>query len=225
MLVGNKCDETEARELTAKEGEEQARQWSSHFMETSAKTNYNVKELFQVRKNIPPLSQRVFQLLYILIKVRKCTYKYQQDQYPTPIKVYIRHTYSSYVSAQRVNSNINFFLFCYFEKGIVRCFCCFFSFNIMAYICLAREDVRRVTSANERARQCLLFCWFNCILYTRNKLSSFLFFSQKELLSLDKNRAMSLQPDSKNKASRSASAPPGTSGAGSEKLKDKCRLM
>ncbi|KAK4018781.1 GTP-binding protein Di-Ras2 [Daphnia magna] len=95
MLVGNKCDETEARELTAKEGEEQARRWSSHFMETSAKTNYNVKELFQ------------------------------------------------------------------------------------------------------------------------------------ELLSLDKNRAMSLQPDSKNKASRSASAPPGTSGAGpsSEKLKDKCRLM
>ncbi len=55
---------------------------------------------------------------------------------------------------------------------------------------------------------------------------SFLWFV-KELLSLDKNRAMSLQPDSKNKASRSASAPPGTSGAGSssEKLKDKCRLM
>lgn len=48
MLVGNKCDETEARELTAKEGEEQARKWSSHFMETSAKTNHNVKELFQV---------------------------------------------------------------------------------------------------------------------------------------------------------------------------------
>ena len=48
MLVGNKCDETESRELTAKEGEEQARRWSSHFMETSAKTNYNVKELFQV---------------------------------------------------------------------------------------------------------------------------------------------------------------------------------
>ncbi|EFX68411.1 hypothetical protein DAPPUDRAFT_63150 [Daphnia pulex] len=47
MLVGNKCDETDARELTAKEGEEQARQWSSHFMETSAKTNYKVKELFQ----------------------------------------------------------------------------------------------------------------------------------------------------------------------------------
>ena len=48
MLVGNKCDETESRELTAKEGEEQARRWSSHFMETSAKNNHNVKELFQV---------------------------------------------------------------------------------------------------------------------------------------------------------------------------------
>jgi GTPase SAR1 family protein len=48
MLVGNKCDETDARELTAKEGEEQARQWSANFMETSAKTNHKVKELFQV---------------------------------------------------------------------------------------------------------------------------------------------------------------------------------
>lgn len=48
MLVGNKCDETEARELTTREGEEQAKKWFCHFMETSAKTNHNVKELFQV---------------------------------------------------------------------------------------------------------------------------------------------------------------------------------
>ena len=48
MLVGNKCDETESRELTTKDGEEQARKWSCHFMETSAKNNHNVKELFQV---------------------------------------------------------------------------------------------------------------------------------------------------------------------------------
>lgn len=52
MLVGNKCDETEARELTVKEGEEQAKKWQSHFMETSAKTNHNVKELFQVGRLI-----------------------------------------------------------------------------------------------------------------------------------------------------------------------------
>jgi len=47
MLVGNKCDETEARELSEKEGDDQAKRWGSHFMETSAKTNHNVKELFQ----------------------------------------------------------------------------------------------------------------------------------------------------------------------------------
>jgi GTPase SAR1 family protein len=64
MLVGNKCDETDARELTAKEGEEQARQWSSHFMETSAKTNYNVKELFQVRLTLHPID-----VLYIFYEI------------------------------------------------------------------------------------------------------------------------------------------------------------
>ena len=54
MLVGNKCDETEARELTTREGEEHAKKMSCHFMETSAKTNHNVKELFQVSWQIAP---------------------------------------------------------------------------------------------------------------------------------------------------------------------------
>lgn len=49
MLVGNKCDEIGARELTVEEGKERARLWSSSFIETSAKANYNVKKLFQVR--------------------------------------------------------------------------------------------------------------------------------------------------------------------------------
>ncbi|KAI9565391.1 hypothetical protein GHT06_009183 [Daphnia sinensis] len=48
MLVGNKCDEMEARELTVEEGKEQARHWSSSFIETSAKANYNVKKLFRM---------------------------------------------------------------------------------------------------------------------------------------------------------------------------------
>lgn len=122
--------------------------------------------------------------------------------------------------------------FCYFEKkkDCAMLLLFFFSFNIMAYsICwLVKTSVvwRQRTNGPDNA-----FCSAASvqlyILYTKNirLSSSFLFFSQKELLSLDKNRAMSLQPDSKNKASRSASAPPGTSGAGSEKLKDKCRLM
>ncbi|XP_038049602.1 GTP-binding protein Di-Ras2-like isoform X2 [Patiria miniata] len=46
MLVGNKCDDGN-REVTIQEGMEQAKSWGCAFLETSAKTNYNVKELFQ----------------------------------------------------------------------------------------------------------------------------------------------------------------------------------
>lgn len=49
MLVGNKCDESaELREVTATEGQAEAAAWGVSFMETSAKTNHNVTELFQV---------------------------------------------------------------------------------------------------------------------------------------------------------------------------------
>lgn len=49
MLVGNKCDESdELRNVSEMEGKAQATSWSISFMETSAKTNHNVTELFQV---------------------------------------------------------------------------------------------------------------------------------------------------------------------------------
>lgn len=46
MLVGNKCDEYN-REVGTAEGAALAKRWNCGFLETSAKTNYNVKELFQ----------------------------------------------------------------------------------------------------------------------------------------------------------------------------------
>lgn len=52
MLVGNKCDESESREVDLQSGMEQAKRWGCAFMETSAKTNYNVKELFQELLNM-----------------------------------------------------------------------------------------------------------------------------------------------------------------------------
>jgi len=52
MLVGNKCDETENREVSAAEGEAEAARWGCNFMETSAKNNTNVKELFQELLNM-----------------------------------------------------------------------------------------------------------------------------------------------------------------------------
>lgn len=49
MLVGNKCDESaELREVSSSEGAAEAKSWGVSFMETSAKTNHNVKQLFQV---------------------------------------------------------------------------------------------------------------------------------------------------------------------------------
>ncbi|XP_032884351.1 GTP-binding protein Di-Ras3 [Amblyraja radiata] len=46
MLVGNKTDETQ-REVESTEGEALATKWMCSFLETSAKLNYNVQELFQ----------------------------------------------------------------------------------------------------------------------------------------------------------------------------------
>ncbi|NXA50497.1 DIRA2 protein, partial [Nothocercus julius] len=51
MLVGNKSDESQ-RELDAVEGEALASKWKCSFMETSAKMNYNVQELFQELLNL-----------------------------------------------------------------------------------------------------------------------------------------------------------------------------
>ncbi|CAM9664404.1 GTP-binding protein Di-Ras2-like [Lethenteron reissneri] len=51
MLVGNKCDET-TREVQTTEGEAQAKAWRCAFMETSAKMDYNVRELFQELLNL-----------------------------------------------------------------------------------------------------------------------------------------------------------------------------
>lgn len=52
MLVGNKNDETNGREVESGDGEAVAKRWKCAFMETSAKTNHNVKELFQELLNL-----------------------------------------------------------------------------------------------------------------------------------------------------------------------------
>ncbi|EIW86419.1 ras protein [Coniophora puteana RWD-64-598 SS2] len=46
MLVGNKCDKTYEREVSKEEGVQMARNFGCDFMETSARTAYNVELLF-----------------------------------------------------------------------------------------------------------------------------------------------------------------------------------
>lgn len=52
MLVGNKCDENSLREVTELDGKGEALAWGVSFMETSAKNNINVTELFQVNHQL-----------------------------------------------------------------------------------------------------------------------------------------------------------------------------
>ncbi|ETE63931.1 GTP-binding protein Di-Ras2, partial [Ophiophagus hannah] len=52
MLVGNKNDEDHNREIQTADGEAMAKKWKCAFMETSAKMNHNVKELFQELLNL-----------------------------------------------------------------------------------------------------------------------------------------------------------------------------
>ncbi|TNN20322.1 GTP-binding protein isoform 2 [Schistosoma japonicum] len=47
MLVGNKIDENDNREVSQAHGRALAQKWKCGFMETSAKSNFNVKEVFQ----------------------------------------------------------------------------------------------------------------------------------------------------------------------------------
>ena len=47
MLVGNKTDKSEERQVSPDEGEELAKKENVLFIETSAKLGYNIKSLFR----------------------------------------------------------------------------------------------------------------------------------------------------------------------------------
>ena len=48
ILIGNKCDEEEKREVTYEEGEKMASKYGMPFLETSAKTGRNVDRAFML---------------------------------------------------------------------------------------------------------------------------------------------------------------------------------
>jgi Ras-related protein Rab-6A len=60
MLVGNKTDLNERRQVSIEEGESKAREFSVMFIETSAKAGYNIKTLFtKVADALPRASSTV----------------------------------------------------------------------------------------------------------------------------------------------------------------------
>ncbi|XP_061400217.1 ras-related protein Rab6-like [Musca vetustissima] len=60
MLVGNKTDLAGKRQVTTEEGESRAKELNVMFLETSAKTSYNVKKLFErVASALPAVASAV----------------------------------------------------------------------------------------------------------------------------------------------------------------------
>lgn len=58
MLVGNKTDLNDKREVTSAQGEEEAKKNGLMFIETSAKAGHNVKQLFKrIAQALPGMEQ------------------------------------------------------------------------------------------------------------------------------------------------------------------------
>lgn len=58
MLVGNKTDLQDKRQVQTEEGEKKSKELNVMFIETSAKSGYNVKQLFRrVAAALPGMEQ------------------------------------------------------------------------------------------------------------------------------------------------------------------------
>jgi len=68
VLAGNKCDEEEKREVSREEEEEMASKYGVPFLNTSAKNNTNVTEVFQLlaKEMIYEIDPRYKQALSII---------------------------------------------------------------------------------------------------------------------------------------------------------------
>jgi len=59
ILVGNKIDLAEKREVTQEEAEQKAKNWSIKYTETSAKTKYNVDKVFcELMRTVRPIKNQ-----------------------------------------------------------------------------------------------------------------------------------------------------------------------
>lgn len=65
MLVGNKTDLSDKRQVSTEEGERKARELNVMFIETSAKAGYNVKQVNISYFSTKKLTHHLFKCLFI----------------------------------------------------------------------------------------------------------------------------------------------------------------
>ena len=75
-VIGNKCDLKDERLITYEQGEQASSKYKFKFMETSAKTNMNIKELFT------NISQDIYDLSYTITENNEIKKKVESNSFP-----------------------------------------------------------------------------------------------------------------------------------------------
>jgi GTPase SAR1 and related small G proteins len=71
MLVGNKTDLSDKRQVSTEEGERKAKELNVMFIETSAKAGYNVKQVSPRVSNFRVVKSTDFKKIYLEVKRKR----------------------------------------------------------------------------------------------------------------------------------------------------------
>lgn len=120
MLVGNKTDLADKRQVSIDEGEKKAKELNVMFIETSAKAGYNVKQLFRrVAAVLPGMDQPVEQQQQPVINVN-LEQRTEEEQSAQGCACWVYKI----IFNQFLFSLMNYFYFKYIYTKRVGCFCC-----------------------------------------------------------------------------------------------------
>jgi hypothetical protein len=113
ILVGNKCDLEEKREVSTQEGIDLAKAWGSEHLETSAKSRLNVDEAFYlIARTVCSCMMSRFQLVQRVTLLVLCANRYSRksafSRLPRDVIVIVaKMVLSSYTDVELWKSNVD----------------------------------------------------------------------------------------------------------------------